>query len=137
MSRFLTLEHIREVCYAIVQERMTSFERMPPFETCDLRKMDAALGAPKRTFAGKLLYPDLESQAAVLFYEITKQHAFENGNKRMAVVSLLTFLSLNDRWLKADPWELYYLALNVAKSDTKKHKDILNEIQGFIRTHLE
>jgi len=37
----------------------------------------------------------LEEKAARLFYLINKNHPFLNGNKRIAVMALFVFLSLN------------------------------------------
>lgn len=44
----------------------------------------SALGAVYQTFAGKDLYPSVEEKAAHLLYLIVKNHAFTDGNKRIA-----------------------------------------------------
>jgi death-on-curing family protein len=40
-------------------------------------------------------YPTIEEKAAVLLYLITKNHAFADGNKRIAAASMLLFLNAN------------------------------------------
>jgi death-on-curing protein len=51
---------------------------------------------------GKRLYPTLVATAAILFYLMIKNHPFQNGNKRIAITTLLTFLYNNNKWLRAD-----------------------------------
>lgn len=46
-------------------------------------------------------YVTLEAKLAALFHSLTKNHPFHNGNKRTALVSLLTALHRNDRRLDA------------------------------------
>ena len=48
-----------------------------------------------QTFDGKDLYPSIEEKAAHLLYFITKNHSFSDGNKRIAAVMFLYFLSKN------------------------------------------
>ena len=44
----------------------------------------SALGAIYQTFGGKDLYPSIEEKAAQLLYLVVKNHAFSDGNKRIA-----------------------------------------------------
>lgn len=44
----------------------------------------------------------MEEKAARLFYLINKNHPFLNGNKRIAVMALFVFLSLNREELYFD-----------------------------------
>jgi len=44
----------------------------------------SALGAIYQTFDGKDVYPSVEEKAANLIYMIVKNHAFSDGNKRIA-----------------------------------------------------
>lgn len=48
-----------------------------------------------QTFDDKDLYPSLEEKAATLLYLIVKNHAFVDGNKRIAAVCFLYFLEQN------------------------------------------
>src|SRR3712207_8707937 len=56
-------------------------------------KIEAALAAPYVSMFGEDLYPDLASQAAVLFYRLARSHGFTDGNKRVALVALLNLLA--------------------------------------------
>lgn len=48
-----------------------------------------------QTFGGSDLYPTLEEKAAALLYLIVKNHAFVDGNKRIAAACFLYFLDKN------------------------------------------
>lgn len=53
--------------------------------------LESALDAPKATFSGEELYPSISEKAAIYLYHISKNHPFNNGNKRAAFVASLTF----------------------------------------------
>ncbi len=55
----------------------------------------SALGAIMQTFDGKDLYPSIEEKAANLLYFLVKNHAFVDGNKRIAAALFLWFLERN------------------------------------------
>ncbi len=57
--------------------------------------LQSALGAIAQTFEGRELYPSLEQKAANLLYFLVKNHAFIDGNKRIAAALLLWFLEKN------------------------------------------
>jgi prophage maintenance system killer protein len=53
----------------------------------------SALGAIYQTFNGQDLYPSVEEKAANLLYLTVKNHAFSDGNKRIAAAVFITFLA--------------------------------------------
>lgn len=53
----------------------------------------SALGTIYQTFNGEELYPSAEEKAANLLYLIVKNHAFSDGNKRIAAAVFITFLA--------------------------------------------
>lgn len=136
MSRFLELGHIEQICFEYARTRLAYDEPIPEFSSRFEGKLESALGAPQRTYDSKPLYEALERQAAVLFYEMVKLHPFQNGNKRIATVSLMAFLSLNDRWLKADWKELYDIAITVADSKPDHRDGVLRLLEEFIRNKI-
>ncbi len=93
----------------------------------------SALGAIRQTFGGAELYPGLEEKAAHLLYFLVKNHAFVDGNKRIAAALFLWFLERNDALLKADGTPrvsnetLVALTLMIAESRPEE-KDILVRI---------
>jgi death-on-curing family protein len=45
--------------------------------------------------AGRDVYPSIEEKAAMLLYLVVKNHAFVDGNKRIAAACFLMFLERN------------------------------------------
>lgn len=52
----------------------------------------SALATIYQTFGGKELYPSVEEKAANLLYFVVKNHAFSDGNKRIAAALFVYFL---------------------------------------------
>ncbi len=73
----------------------------------------------------------------MLFYFMIKNHPFENGNKRIAVTTLLTFLYANKKWLKADIQELYNVTVWIAQSPAQFKDEVVKAIEKFLRTHIQ
>lgn len=82
------------------------------------------------------LYPELEDKLSFLFYLMIKNHPFLNGNKRMAVTTLLVTLYGNNKWIKTSSMSLYKLAVEISKSDSTKKDDSINIIRNFIKDNL-
>lgn len=84
---------------------------MPPFELlpggADL--LDSALAAPRWSY-----HANIHSKAAALFRSIVKNHALKDGNKRLGVVALDTFLRVNRVDLKVSQENLVDAALAIA-----------------------
>jgi len=57
--------------------------------------LESALGAVIQTAGGRDVYPSLEEKAAHLLYFLVKNHAFVDGNKRIAAALFLWFLDRN------------------------------------------
>lgn len=61
----------------------------------DLAMIESALAQPQMTFAGKELYPTIESKAASICFSMVMNHAFVDGNKRIGHAAMETFLVMN------------------------------------------
>jgi death-on-curing family protein len=57
----------------------------------------SAIAQIRQGFGEKELYPTFEEKAAALLYLIVKNHAFVDGNKRIAAACFLLFLKKNNR----------------------------------------
>jgi prophage maintenance system killer protein len=57
---------------------------------------DSAINQIKQGFDEHDFYPSIEEKAAMLLYLIVKNHAFVDGNKRIAAASFLLFLDKNN-----------------------------------------
>lgn len=135
-TKFLGVEHIRDLCFVLAREFFSFDEPIPDFNTRFPKKLEAIIQIPQQGIKDGLLYPTLTKQAAVFFYSMVKEHPFLNGNKRIAVVSLLTFLYLNQRWLKTDWKTLYGLTIFVANSDPSDRSKILKTLEQFFKDSL-
>ncbi len=96
----------------------------------DVGLLESALEAPYMTFDGKDLFPTKEEKAARLCAGLVSNHAFVDGNKRIGVYVLLTFLEVNGISLEATDEELIEIGLSLAKSEMK-YEDLLI----WIKTH--
>ena len=57
--------------------------------------LESALSAPFQSFQGEDIYPSAYVKAARLAFGLVKNHAFVDGNKRIAAHAMLAFLSAN------------------------------------------
>ena len=57
--------------------------------------IDSALNNIWQTFDGLELYPTLAEKGARLGYSLVRNHSFSDGNKRIGILTMLTFLSVN------------------------------------------
>jgi death-on-curing family protein len=132
----LSVDDIRYLAHTLAQKMLVWGEPIPDFETRYPNILEACIGAPFQTFDKKSLYKGLEEKAAVLFYGLVKNHPFQNGNKRIAVTSLLVFLHINKQWLKVDPVQLYNFAKWVAQSPPDLRAEVLLAVRKFISKNL-
>lgn len=62
----------------------------------DMALLESAIAAPQATFGGESVFADvIEVAAAYLFY-LCRNHAYVDGNKRVALGACLVFLRLNE-----------------------------------------
>ncbi|HIJ80702.1 MAG TPA: cytochrome C biogenesis protein CycH [Desulfuromonadales bacterium] len=98
----------------------------------------SALGAIYQTFDGKELYPSVEEKAANLLYFIVKNHAFSDGNKRIAAALFICFLSRNGILYRPDGGKrladnaLVALTLLIAESRPDEKDTIVKVIVNLI-----
>lgn len=132
----ISLSDVENVAHELAKRLMEWDEPIPPFISRYPHKLEGCLATPFQTYNHKYLYRTLIDRAAILFYLMVKNHPFKNGNKRIAVTTLLSFLALNDKWLSVDPHELYAFAMFVAESPSKYQKEIVLIIKKFIKTNI-
>jgi len=79
--------------------------------------LESALNAPFQSFDGEYLYKSLQLKAAKLGFFIVKNHPFVDGNKRIGLLSMLTFLELNNMEITCTDNELINLGFGLASGD--------------------
>lgn len=90
-----------------------------------------------QTFDGVELYPGLEDKAANLLYLINKNHAFTDGNKRIAATIFLYFLDKNDVLFRngkkiISNTTLATLTILVASSNPNDKESMINLIKFIL-----
>lgn len=136
MIKQLTLKEVEYVAHSLAKRLMAWDEPIPDFSTRFPNKLESCIETPFVTFAQKSLYRGLENKAAILFYLLVKNHPFQNGNKRIAVTTLLVFLRKNGKWLEVGTQEFYNFATWVAASPATLKDDTIKAVASFIRKYL-
>lgn len=90
-----------------------------------LNLLESAVNTPFQTFGGEDLYPTTYDKAAQLCYGLAKNHAFTDGNKRIAFHSMQIYLALEEINLIYTDDEAEALIIGVA--DNSVSVDMLKE----------
>jgi death-on-curing family protein len=132
----LTIQDVEYLAHKLAKEHLEFNERIPDFSTRFPNILESCLATPFQTFNRKNLYPTLYKKAAILFYLLIKNHPFQNGNKRIALTSLLIFLfTKNNKWIEAPTEKLYRMAVIIAQSDPEDKEGFLIVIENFIKKY--
>jgi len=132
----ITLSDVEYLAFRLAKEHLSFDEPIPDFSTRFPNILESCVLTPFQTFSGKALYPSLVTKASVLFYLLIKNHPFQNGNKRIAITTLLVFLLFNGKWIRVNTQELYNFTVWVAQSPSSFKDQVVDAIQKFIRRHL-
>ena len=103
----------REEVVAIHAASLERFGGLPGVR--DEGLLESAIAQPSQSFGGVELYPTLEEKAARLAFGLAKNHAFLDGNKRVATACMAAVLRMNGRAFRPDAGELLSTMLGVAE----------------------
>ena len=92
--------------------------------------LESALSQARMTIDGQYLHQDIFEMAAAYGFHICQNHAFIDGNKRLALVAMDTFLQMNGWELIADEKETYVTMLQLAAGDITKQ-----QLTHWIKAH--
>jgi len=134
--RIITIADVEYLAFRLAREHLSFDEPIPDFSTRFPNVLESCVVTPFQRFSGKALHPTLVAKASILFYLMIKNPPFQNGNKRIAITTLLAFLLGNGKWLKADTQEFYNFTVWVAQSPAGVKDQVVAAIQKFIRDHL-
>ena len=90
----------------------------------DLDLLDSALESAFQTFDGAELYPTKEEKGARIGYALISNHAFVDGNKRIGMLVMMTFLEVNGIRLRPTAEEVVRAGLGVA-SGAMEYEELL------------
>ena len=92
----------------------------------DIALLNSALESAFATFDGKELYPTKQEKGARLGFALISNHAFVDGNKRIGMYVLLTFLETNGVKLRPTNAEVARVGLAIAAGEMK-YEELLEE----------
>ena len=92
--------------------------------------LESALESVFATFDGVELYPTKEEKGARLGYTLISNHAFVDGNKRIGMYVMLTFLEVNGIRMEATNEEVAEVGMAVAAGNMG-YEALLN----WVRNH--
>jgi death-on-curing protein len=136
LVKIITLKEVEYIAFRLARAHLSFDEPIPDFSTRFPNILESCVVTPFQHFSGKPLYPSLVARASMLFYLMIKNHPFQNGNKRIAITTLLAFLLSNNKWLKVDTQEFYNFTVWVAQSPSAFKEHVVAAVEQFIRTHL-
>ncbi len=121
---FLSIEEV----LAIHRRLIAEFGGDP--EVRDHGLLESAVMMPQARFGGRFLHKEIPAMAAAYLFHLCKNHAFVDGNKRVALAASELFVLLNGMTLAATNAELEELILGVARSERSKE-----EVIAFFERH--
>ena len=132
----ITIKEVEYLAFRLAREMLVFDEPIPDFTSRFPHILESCLLTPFQKFYGKSAYSSLAAKAGILLYLMIKNHPFQNGNKRIAMTTLLVFLYLNNKWLQVDTKKLYNFAVWVAASPAELKDQVVAGMEKFINSYL-
>lgn len=123
---FLTLEEVLK----IHRDQIDRYGGTP--EVRDEGLLKSALAMPMAQFGGAYLHSTPAEMAGAYLYHLACNHAFVDGNKRVAAVTARVFLMLNGCRFDPPPNDYEQLILDVASAKLTKE-----QVAAFIAHHIQ
>ncbi|OGU76762.1 MAG: death-on-curing protein [Ignavibacteria bacterium RIFCSPLOWO2_12_FULL_56_21] len=86
----------------------------------DAGLLSSALSQPRMTYGGKFVHRTVFEKASAYGFHLCSNHPFIDGNKRVAFVVMVLFLSQNGYELTANEEEAFEIMMAVADGKVKK-----------------
>ena len=96
----------------------------------DMGLLESAVNAPFQSFGGYDVYPTIYEKAARLGFGLAQNHAFIDGNKRIAAHAMLVYLKANGITLNYTQKELEDIFLGLAASEVT-----FDDLVNWIKSH--
>jgi len=135
MSRIeiITVKEVERVAFIFAREYYAFNEPIPDFSTRFPNVLESCLGTPFQTFGRRSLYRGFVAKASILFYLMNKNHPFQNGNKRIAMTTLLYFLYKHKKWIEVKDQILLNFAVWIASSPPGAKEEVVKFTEKFLR----
>ncbi|GAA1439238.1 type II toxin-antitoxin system death-on-curing family toxin [Leifsonia poae] len=113
--RYLTAEQIAQIHYAIADDFFDSPDPIAPAGIRFPDLLESAAIRPQIALGEIKKYPTVELSGAALMHSLIHNHPFYNGNKRTALVAILSALDMNGYTLTCDQKDLFRWTVRVAQ----------------------
>lgn len=133
----LTIAEVEYTAFRLAEKFMSWNEPIPSFGSRFPNILESCLATPFIRFAKKDMYRGIINKASTLFYLLIKNHPFQNGNKRIAVMCLLYFFHKNGKWIYISNERLYRFAKHVAASKSQKRISTIEHINAFLKANIK
>jgi len=112
----LTVEIVREIHAAVIEAYGGAHG------VRDEALLHSAVAAPQATYGGQSPYVDVPEIAAAYLFYLCRNHAFVDGNKRVAMTAAIVFLRLNGIEPAPDgpDWEALMLEVAASRLDREQ-----------------
>lgn len=117
---YLNIDQVLEIHHAQIEDTGGSHGIM------NIGALESALARPRSGY-----YDGLIQEASALLESLAINHAFYDGNKRVAFVATATFLELNGYRIECDPEESDQFVRNMVM--TKQHR--FDRIVDWLTSH--
>jgi len=111
---YLDVDDIRLIHDQLEIDFRDSGDPIEPPGVKDESGLSSAASRPRTSLGNILKYETAEMAGAALFHSVSLNHAFYNGNKRAALVSLIVFLDRHKLTFTCGEKELFRLAVRTA-----------------------
>jgi death on curing protein len=105
------------VSYLALEDVLALARRLGQARPRDVGLVASAIVRPQTSVLGEDAYPDLHTKAAAILHSLARNHAFVDGNKRVAWLSAGAFYWINGPLLDAPDDPAYDLVIAVATGD--------------------
>lgn len=126
--RFLSVQDV----LAIHEDTLRREGGLPGLRDAGL--LESAVLMPQQRFGREYLHPGLAEMAAAYHFHICRNHAFNDGNKRVAVLAALIFLRVNGLERLPEPDALEAVTLEVA-SGARGKEELTEWLRGEVGDH--
>jgi len=120
MIHYLNRKDLNSI-FDIIYKNFTLKEKVPDYAE-DKTAVDNLGGVLERIKMDDF-YPDFYDKVTYLIIQINKGHFFQNGNKRLALVSVLSFIFLNGYDVSSQDKEIYRKKIQELFSNFKDFQD--------------
>jgi len=120
----ISVDDVKKIHETLTKEFINLEDPIIPSGIRDQNLLESAITRPHSSIGDASKYSSIECSAAALLHSLVHNHAFYNGNKRTALVSMLVFLDENGYTFTCKELELFKFVLHVAQHEITKKRTL-------------